>query len=279
MLKSPFVLILISFMAIGCQQKPTMGVTESGVLVQEIDYRKIIAPGSVIFDTRSPFEFNASKIPGSINLPLADFQVSKGQNFENIFDAARRLSLYGVNSQTPVVITGSGHGDEAKLAWEFIKLGVLQVETLKISVFRQLNLQVEPPQKNVPLWKPSQNFSELSRAEFKKKLESLRPQLSGHAQTKAFQGFPVAEALRTRVLVVVAAGASFKDVKEFPYVNTTNFEITNLFDDKGLLLRAAEFKPSLKAFDVVFLLDPSGLKEARAYALTQWGAKSLYLVK
>lgn len=269
-------LLIFLFGIVGCQQKPTFGVTESGVLVQDQDYRKIISADAVVFDTRSPFEFNTNKVPGSINLPLTDFEASRDP-----LDAARRLSLYGVNPATAVVIIGDGQGDEQKLAWEFIKLGVTHIETLKSSVFRMMNLKPEGPKKNVPLWKPEVGYGELDKKGFEKKIESLRPKLTTHAKATVFQGFPVNRALRERVLVVTTENKWAK-ADEYSYADHFYFNDQNLFDEKGLLNRAqlkgqnAGFDPG--KYDVVFLLDSSSRKEAHAYALVEFGAQSLFLV-
>ena len=195
MIKALFSFLILLALA-SCQQRPTVGVTDSGVLIQNKDYRKLVQPNSIVFDTRSPFEFNTNKIPGSINLPAGDFEASKDP-----LDSARRLALYGIETATPVVIVGDGHGDEQKLAWEFAKLGVTNIETLRTNVFRMLNIQPEPPKKNVPLWKPSTNFGELTTKQFEQKIETYKPKVVSKARSAVYQGFPVGEALRTRTLV------------------------------------------------------------------------------
>ncbi len=266
--------LLLSLM--GCQQKPTLGVTESGLLVQDQDYRKVILEKSVVFDTRSPFDFNISKVPRSINLPLSDFQASK-----DLLDAARRLSFYGVNPETSVVIIGDGLGDEQALAWEFMKLGVVQIETLKASVFRMMNVRPEGSQKNVSLWKPHSFFTELTKSEFEKKMNSIRPKPTSRAKAEINQGFPVAKALRESILIVTTAPAdSLKN--QFYYADFFQLKDQNLFDEKGLLnstfLISQNNSFDIKKYDYVFLVDSSSRKKAHAYALVKFGAKSLFLV-
>jgi rhodanese-related sulfurtransferase len=260
---------------LGCQQKPTLGVSDSGVLVQEPNYKKILAAQSVIFDTRSPFDFNISKVPGSINLPVSDFNSSL-----DLLDSARRLSLYGVNLDTPVVIIGEGKGEEQKLAWEFIKLGVTQIETLNTQVFRMMNLQPEPPKKNVSLWKPHSAFSQINEKEFKLKMKALRPQLKGGARSEVFQGFPVDQVLTKRVLVISPSKEAMNDSR-FDFVDKYLFNSSDLYDDKGLLRRELADKrvPPLGKYDAIFLKDSSPDAFSNAYALVQFGAPSLFLVR
>ncbi len=262
---------------IGCQQKPTLGVTESGVLVQNQDYRKAIQAHSVVFDTRSPFEFNTNKVPGSINLPIQDFEVSK-----DAMDAARRLSLYGVNSDTPVVIIGSGNGDEQKLAWEFSKLGLTKIETLHSKVFRMMNHHPEGSKKNVPLWKPDSSIGEISMKEFGKRMNDLKPRPTSKARAAVFPGVPVANALRDRVLIITSE-KDWAGNSDYIFADHIYLSAENMFDEKGYLNRShlqnQKINQDLKKYDAVFLIDKSVQRFARAYALAQLGAKPFYLVR
>lgn len=276
-MKSILALGLIFLAALGCQQKPTVTVTEGGVLLQNRDYRQAIQPEAVLFDTRSPFEFNISKVPGSINLLPSDFVVKKDP-----LDAARRLSLYGVNPEVPVVIMGEnsdeGQREMSKLAWEFAQLGLKKVETLKISVFRTLNVRPEPSRKNVPLWKPTDHFRELSQKEFFKKIEESRPKPQTRARVEALQGVAPSVALRERVLVIRGEGTKIS-LLNYPFVIEREFKSDiALFDQQGLLKANSEWTHFLNQFDQVYLVDDSKYRYGRAFALSQWGAKSLALI-
>ena len=268
---------LVLAFQIGCQQKPTLGVTESGVLVQSQDYRKAIQANSVVFDTRSPFEFNTNKVPGSINLPVQDFDVSK-----DTLDAARRLSLYGVNLETPVVIIGSGNGDEQKLAWEFSKLGLTKIETLNSKVFRMMNLHSESSKKNVSLWKPDSSIGEISMKEFEKRMSALKPKPTSKARAAVFPGVPVANALRDRVLIITSE-KDWEQSNDYLFADHIQLSIENMFDEKGYLNRShlqnQKINNDLKKYDAIFLIDKSAQRFARAYALAQFGAKTFYLVR
>jgi rhodanese-related sulfurtransferase len=258
-----------------CQQKPTLGVTDSGVLVENKDYRKMIREDAVIFDTRSAFDFNMSKVPGSVNLPVRDFESSKDP-----LDSARRLSLYGINPKTPVVIIGEGKGDEQKLAWEFVKLGITQIDTLKTSVFRLLNIQPEPTKKNATIWKPENQFGELNQKQFDKKIESLQPKMTSKAQSASYQGFPIGQALRKRTLVLTTS-KDWAQRNKYLFADHEQVSLENLYDDNGLLNRNQFNKLNnvkLKNYDAVFLIDSTSESAAHAYAIVAAGAKSLFLV-
>lgn len=272
-------ILLLSLFALlgslGCEHKSTLGVTDSGVLVQKADYRKLVKAEAIVFDTRSPFDFNTNKVPGSINLPVRDFDSSPDP-----LDAARRLSLYGVDLTTPVVIIGEGHGDEQKLAWEFTKLGITQIETLKTDVFRLLNTPPEPAKKNVTLWKPLTIYGEMNRKQFAKKMDELQPKPESHARTSVFQGFPVATALRMRTLVLTK-DKDWSEHSKYLFADQVQFNPENIFDENGLINREKVKKTldlNLKVYDAVFLFDSGENSAAHAYALVQAGAKSLYLV-
>jgi rhodanese-related sulfurtransferase len=269
------ILLVLLLGILSCQQKQTLGVSESGVLMQNRDYRKIITENTIVFDTRSPFDFNMSKVPGSINLPISDFNASKDP-----LDAARRLSLYGVNPDSTVVIIGEGKGDEQKLAWEFIKLGVTHIETLKASVFRLLNAKPEGPKKNVPLWKPQSEYKELSPKEFQKKIEDLKPKPHSKARVSAFQGFPIAQALEERILIVgTDKNEPYSQIFYADYLQIGN---ENLFDEKGLLNRAylkeQKIDINLRKYKNIFLTTSTPQKYVFAYALVQFGVPSLYII-
>lgn len=267
-----FIIALAFLISLGCQQKPTVGVTEGGILLEDRDYRQAIQADAVLFDTRSPFEFNTNRVPGSINLIPSDFVVKLDP-----LDAARRLSLYGVAPETPVVILGDGSGDDARLAWEFVQLGLKNIETLKISVFRTLNARIEPPKRNVPIWKPESQHGEMTKKEFLAHLKAGL-QTSSQAREAAIQSSAAAKALQDRILVIQIQGKE-ESLEKFTNVFERVFE-TNvpLFDDRGLLKANDEWVQYLKRFNQVYLIDSSGQRFGRAFALTQWGAQSLYLV-
>lgn len=269
------IFISVLFVLGACQQKPTVAVSDSGVLVEKPDYRKVISEAAVIFDTRSPFEFNISKVPGSINLPLSDFDVKRDP-----FDAARRLSLYGVNSKTPVVILGTGSGDETRLAWRFNQLGVSRVETLKVDVLRLLNLKPEPTRQNVTIWKPLSQYKEIFFEEMLKQLNDVKLRSFSRARSQSLQGIPLP--LLWRRVLIVTVEENPLELESFPFAEHLQFKTENLFDQQGLLNKGhLEYLPSAKQlsrYDQVFLIDSSSQRETLAYALVGLGAKSLSLV-
>jgi hypothetical protein len=270
-----WLLLSVIFVVLSCQQKPTVAVSDSGALLEDPHYKKVVNDKAVVFDTRSPFEFNTHKVPNSINLPTSDFDSDKDP-----MDAARRLSLYGVNPSTFIIIIGEGKGDEQKLAWEFMKLGVTNIETLKDSVFRMLNARPESSPANVSIWKPKSQYKEISTKDFKKRIEDLTPKYNSKARAATFQGFPVAEALRERVLVITPK-EHWNQRSEYLFADHYYFGDPDLFDEKGFLNHGYQFDPKvsldIKKYNTVFLVDSSPERFAHAYAIVAFGAKSLYL--
>ncbi|MFN8790849.1 MAG: rhodanese-like domain-containing protein [Bdellovibrionales bacterium] len=265
---------LVGLLTLGCQQKPTVGVTEGGLLLENRDYRKVIQPEAVLFDTRSPFEYNTHRVPGSINLIPQDFQVKKDP-----LDAARRLSLYGVTPETPIVILGDGSGDEAKLAWEMTQLGLRKVETLRVQVFRTLNLRAEPQRPNAIIWKPDSVHGEMSYQEFEEQVMKVGTKTNmSRARVAALQSQAAALNSVDQILIVQVEGQEFPQQKFFFTFERKFEQNTIVFDSEGLLKGHPEWSSFLKRFAKVYLFDSSKDRAARAYALAQWGGRSVWLV-
>ncbi len=275
-MKNCFLAILF-FVLIACQQKNTIGVAQSGLLIESKNYRNIIKENTVVFDTRTPFEFNLSKIPGSINLPVSDFTVES-----DLKDAARRLSLYGVNFDTPVLIVGMGNGEEQKLAWEFLKLGITKIDILNIEVFRQLNLKPEANKQNVLLWTPLNNFFELNVKDLREYLKKGEPKKSSKSRTEAFQTHRVANALKNKVLFL-GIETAIKIDSSYSHVEQTVLPLTRLVDEKGLVdLGLLENLPGYrnpKNYDVLILEGPQSVVYYYAFALLKAGARSIIILK
>ena len=266
---------LAALLILGCQQKPTVGVTEGGLLLENRDYRQVIEPQAVLFDTRSPFEYNTHRVPGSINLIPQDFQVKKDP-----LDAARRLSLYGVTPDTPIVILGDGSGDEAKLAWEITQLGLRKIETLRVQLFRTLNLRQEPARANAVIWKPETVHGEMTFKEFEEEvLKAGQKTNLSRARVAALQSSAAALNSVDQILIVQVEGQEFP-VQKFFFTYERKFEKNiDLFDSQGLLKGHPEWSSFLKRFSKVFLFDSSKDRAARAFALAQWGGRSVWLVE
>lgn len=149
----------------GCQQKPTKITVQEPLLGESVTAENLMKAKPVLLDARPAFEFNLAHVPGSINVRWEDFSQqnprSRGVLQPDLFAIARRLSLIGIDPETPVVVLGKGHlgrGEEGRVAWTLKVLGVQKVYTLLHTSYREMNInalgEVSPVQ-NKPYWKPA----------------------------------------------------------------------------------------------------------------------------
>lgn len=261
-----------------CQYKPTVGVNEAGVVSDKKQALGLLKSGTVIFDTRSTFDFNLNRTSGAINLPPGDFITS-----QDPMEAAKRLSLWGVTRQTPVVVLGARLEDVTGLAWELAQVGIESVETYNISEIKSLIAREEPAKQNVPLWAPSKDFGVISNKELQTRLKAvaklwLEPVgLVVKARVSALQSEAATKALRQRVLILEtseplsAAKSGFLTLRKFD----DNF----IFGQDFFLKKNQDFDVSLKGFDAVYLKDTSSKSRMRAYVLLKSGARSVFIVR
>lgn len=158
--------LIIILMGLGaCQMKPTKVTSQAEALIKEksIDSDELISSGVIVLDTRSPFDYNLSHIPGSLNVQWQDFSSADkaqiGKLDPDSFAIARRFALMGVDPYTEVVVVGKaleGSGEEGRIAWMLNFLGVQKVKTLAFNLFKFQMIQAkeERPPKNKPIWKP-----------------------------------------------------------------------------------------------------------------------------
>lgn len=261
---------------LGCQTPPTkVVVSESGQRLNQEKFVSLLKPSTVIFDTRSTFEANLNKVPGSISLPPDDFKVSR-----DAMDATKRLSLWGVTPETPVLVVGTDFKKVISLSWELIQAGIENVETLKISALKTTVTQEEPAKTNQPLWSPSQNFGTLKVDEFLGRLRDNSSMLSvGRARSKALQSTAVAKALVPKVLVLKTTNAVAMSEAGFNRVTVRNWVEQKYYSDDFFLQNLLSLDVNLKSFDAVYLIDASVEAPTRAVILKASGAKSIWIVK
>lgn len=162
MKKFLFLLAIVGLTA--CQVKPTKVTVEEPVMGENVTAERLMKQNPVILDARPAFEFNLAHVPGSINVRWEDFSQAnpraRGLLQPDLFALARRLSLVGVDPETPVVVLGKGPqgvGEEGRIAWTLKVLGVRNVYTLLHTSYREMNTNPNrevPPVKNKPYWKP-----------------------------------------------------------------------------------------------------------------------------
>lgn len=273
-------LVLCFFLMTSCQVKPTAAVSESGVRLEKAKFAGLVSASTVVFDTRSTFDFNLNHVPGSINLALEDFVVDRDP-----LDAARRLSLYGVSVDTPVVVTGSLQEKVYELAWQLTQLGVMNVETVSLEAFKAVVSRTEPVRKNVNIWTPSTQFGVLSQAQLSEHLvkqtrnsnEGLSPM--SRARAKALQNPAIGQALVKRVLIIKTSMAAEINEASFDRVTVRDFPLDNYFDSNYFLIKKIALDVPLSNFDSVYLIDKFSGAFKKALVLKSSGAKSIWIVR
>lgn len=262
---------------LGCQTPPTkVVVSESGQRLNQEKFVSLLKSNTVIFDTRSTFEANLNKVPGSISLPPDDFKVSR-----DAMDATKRLALWGVTPETPVLVVGTDFKKVISLSWELIQAGIDNVETLKISALKTTVTQEEPAKTNQPIWSPSQSFGTLKVDEFLGRLrDNSSSMLSvSRARSKALQSAAVAKALVPKVLVLKTTNAVAMSEAGFNRVTVRNWIEQKYHSEDFFLQNLLSLDVNLRSFDVVYLIDASNEAPTRAVILKASGAKSIWIVK
>ena len=93
-----------------CQTTPTKGINQGQVAVEESQdpIRSFLKLKPVILDARNPLDFSVSHAPGAISAQWQDFNKvqpgHRGLLQEDELAIARRLSLWGIDPETPVTL-------------------------------------------------------------------------------------------------------------------------------------------------------------------------------
>jgi hypothetical protein len=244
-----FVLLSLS----GCQTNPTLVNQEIRSSAITKDFKGLLKPNTVIFDTRSTFDFNLHRVAGSISLPPQDFKVSVDP-----LSAARRLSLWGVTPETPVVVIGVNLESITSLAWELALVGVQNIETYSLEKLRTLNVFPEQARTNVALWTHSENYQvysvdeikKISKDQFKKFDKALILQVGESRIPEKFKNFPI-----------------IKWVDNYAFNSAFFLVSQQKFNDEKILNRP------------IILVDSSQSASTRAYVAFKSGIKKLTLIK
>lgn len=156
----------LAFLIAGCAQHPTRVSSQWDIRTADLMERARspirITQQTVVLDARPPFEYNLVHVPESYNLQWQDFAdtwgPAPGALKRDVAAGAKRLSLFGIRPETPVIVVGSGskgHGEEGRLAWTLYYLGVNDVQFVSIEHFRKALTAEDPgPALNAPIWKP-----------------------------------------------------------------------------------------------------------------------------
>lgn len=159
--------LALSLTVLGCQTLKPTEVYQSS----ELDFRDfadslkkpiVINKDTVVLDTRSPLDFGLNHVPGSHNVQWDAFRaagsLSRGVLDSNLEKITRRLALLGVEKDSQVVVVGegvNGLGQEARLAWMLLYVGVKDVQAADINQIQAPKTNIfGPPRENAPFWQP-----------------------------------------------------------------------------------------------------------------------------
>ena len=161
--KKIFFAVFLSLAIFSCQNAPTK-VTNQGQAAtegSENPFQGFLKLKPVILDARTPLDFSVSHAPGAVLVQWPDFSQLKpgfrGFLQDDFISLARRLSLWGVDPETPVLVVGSalqGQGEEGRIAWMLKYLGVKNVQFASWTVVRATIPRAETGSENMPAWKP-----------------------------------------------------------------------------------------------------------------------------
>lgn len=121
----------------------------------------VITPATVVFDTRTTFNYSTYHIPESINFNWREFSVQSKPNVlrKDTETIARRLARLGVGLDTNIVLVGGpgrGRYHNARLAWNLYNLGLSKIQIADITYFKVKYTQKKSePKKNAAIWDPA----------------------------------------------------------------------------------------------------------------------------
>lgn len=146
-----------------CQLAPTKTSErehrELSPLIEKTGRPIEITDKTVVLDARSAFDYGLNHIGNSIGFSWENLaeNASTGEVMRDGHKAALRLSLVGIDLKTPVVVVGygsNGGGEEGRLAWNLLYLGLQDVQVSDVDTFRKSWTQKPTPAPaNVPIWK------------------------------------------------------------------------------------------------------------------------------
>jgi thiosulfate/3-mercaptopyruvate sulfurtransferase len=179
-------ILAVALILASCAPKPTKVSSEIPVVARKEAQKSKLTVETVILDVRTPFEFNLSHIPGSVNVAWEDFSrrapEDRGLIEKNLHPMARRLALIGIDPQASVLVVGKGllgKGEEGRVAWTLESLGIQNIQLASVEDFREHRDAAEIKNKN--FWTPQMDLSmSISWDELRAKIEG-----SAYPRTKA----------------------------------------------------------------------------------------------
>lgn len=148
----------------GCASKPTAVRENPERRMEPVDASGPlqVTPETVVLDARPAFEYSTGHIPKSLPIQWSDYtEPQPGQRGilqGDQFAIARRLSRFGIEPSSKVIVIGrglQGQGEEGRIAWMLAYLGVTNVRFADMSAFTGSLTTLETSEtKNAPMWKP-----------------------------------------------------------------------------------------------------------------------------
>lgn len=264
----------------GCQAKPTRVVEtqkrEFVQIVQKAHQPIEITDQTMILDVRSAFDYGLGRVQSSIHFPWENLSDSKTSTeiSKDLRKVVQRLSLIGLTPASPTLIVGygtAGNGEEGRLAWSLIYLGMQDVQVSSIDAFRKTMTQIPTaPLENKPVWTPEvKEDLRITKSEFLKWAHQPKQRLANRIHILDVRSS--AEYLNRPEVVGREPGQ--------PDVNAINIEWKEFYTGQGR--PNAKFKNKLLAFgirpeDQIILISNRGVRSSSAaYALISMGFQNV----
>jgi len=261
--------LLISFILVGCQLTPTR-VTQT----QGLDYRELVektalplelTDKTIVIDVRSFFDYKLSHLPQAQHLQWQDFSdpraKNKGPLKNDLFRSARRLSTKGVGPQSEVIVVGTGlkgDGEEGRVAWTLMYMGVEKVQYADIKYFMKIPRSKELiTRKNTTMWKPNIKTSLQATT---KELRSIITQPKEHLRTYIIDVRSKKEYFNK---------ATFGGNYEFPDINAIHIEWKQFLTQLGrpnTEIKKQIIQLGIGLNDRIIFISKQGLRSAAATA-------------
>lgn len=187
MIRISLLMAAVASLLVGCQSPQTRSQSTEGALIDpKAEAARVLALDPVILDARSPLDYGISHVPGAVNVVWSDFGRPGGRDAGVLdpdhFGLARRLALWGITPEKPVLVVGAvgerDQGEAGRVAWMLRFLGVNDVHVGSEALYRgSIPRGVSRP-RNETSWIPSIRAGlEVSVADFLAK--SAAPRRSG----------------------------------------------------------------------------------------------------
>ncbi len=269
-----------------CQNAPTKVTNQGQVAVEgsENPFQGFLKLKPVILDARTPLDFSVSHAPGAVLVQWPDFSQLKpgfrGFLQDDFISLARRLSLWGVDSETPVLVVGSaqqGQGEEGRIAWMLKYLGVKNVQFASWTVVRATIPRAETGPENKPAWKPSLQPQFLATPEEFKAAALDRKAPPSRARLKSLQMNSVragALGAENLILDVREAATDFSGLEKATGL-LKKISWKRFLNPKGLpdnSIEAELKKENITKNQTIFVISENGVSSAAVtLILREWG--------